>query len=76
MTNPDVKALLVEVLRAQGFDGLWSDGGGCACIVDDLVPCDGPCHECQAGYLLPKPWPDHIDPDGDFCIGEKKAEVR
>ena len=44
-----VKEIVKKYLEDNKFDGLFSDGE-CACIIDDLAPCDGICFECEAGY--------------------------
>ena len=40
-------------LVANGYDGLYSDAGGCACSTDDLMPCDEPGTRCKPGYKIP-----------------------
>lgn len=45
-----VREIVYEWLRAKGYDGLCEPVTGCACKLDDLMPCDGDCQECQAGH--------------------------
>ena len=49
-----VKEIIEQYLRTNGFDGLFSEVE-CACGIDDLVPCDGPCDRCRPGYRVPCP---------------------
>ena len=61
----DVKNIVAEFLKRNGFDGLWNDE--CACEIDDLFPCAGHLSSrCRPGYRRETP----DDPDGfDFRIG-------
>ena len=43
----NVKELVAHNLRAMGIDGLYSEQGECGCSVDDLMPCDSPCDNCE-----------------------------
>ena len=45
-----VKEMVAEWLKQNGYDGLYNEDGDCACLIDDLVPCDGPCDNCLSGY--------------------------
>ena len=48
-----VKEIVKAYLDANGFDGLFSDDGDCACQKDDLAPCGG-CDnimDCEPGDL-------------------------
>lgn len=64
----DVIEIVVKHLKREGFDGLYSSCGDCACKLDDLAPCANIQGDCTAGYLQPCP-PDcgdhdwHIGPD-------------
>jgi hypothetical protein len=58
---PNVKEILVEWLKAHGYDGL---AGGwhrynCGCGVDDLVPCAASCDLCEPAYRVPCTCEDH-----------------
>ena len=65
-----VREIVVEYLRAHGYDGLWTNDcgdDGCGCLIDDLAPCC--CEsffECEPGYKLPG------NEDYDFLVGPKK----
>lgn len=37
-------------LTALGYDGLFASEYECACLTDDLFPCDAPNSDCQAGF--------------------------
>ena len=47
----DVRQILAEALRAQGYDGLCNSDMECGCVLDDLAPCDGDPWLCVPGYL-------------------------
>lgn len=42
-----------ERLVADGYDGLCADGGECACLVGDLMPCGEMRHDCLPGHKGP-----------------------
>lgn len=66
-----IKEIILEYLKANGYDGLyhWT---GCACKVDDLMPCDACSIDgCQPGHLLPCP-PECGE--HDWHIGDKKND--
>jgi hypothetical protein len=48
-----MRELLCEALKQRGYDGLYSDGYDCACEIADLMPCEEPRADCQAGYKAP-----------------------
>ena len=62
-------------LRRNGYDGLYSEGGSCACAIEDLMPCSEPSSDCHAGYKVPCD-PETCDADGDckWHIAECKPE--
>lgn len=43
-----VKEIVIEYLKANGFDGLCTEN--CGCGIDDLICCDGPCYLCEPAY--------------------------
>jgi hypothetical protein len=81
---PDgLQPLVLQALEKSCFDGLYLQpssgypGGegadaGCACLLDDLMPCDAPCMECRPGYLQPLTHEERIAGDVDFRIGPTK----
>ncbi len=49
----DVREIVGNWLRANGYDGLMGDekgSGNCSCDIEDLMPCDEPCDRCEPGY--------------------------
>lgn len=72
MSNITVEKMVETWLRANGYDGLYSDD--CGCEVDDLMPCGETTMTCQAGYKVPCPGPEECD-EGGLCpwhIGPNK----
>jgi hypothetical protein len=67
-----VKDIIVEWLKAHGYDGLYSEGGECACEMADLCPCDDAGFSCEPGYKR-KPRADE-DPDCKFYIDAERPE--
>jgi hypothetical protein len=69
----NLRDLVAKALTAEGFDGLYSDWG-CACKLDDLLPCGEPSPACEPGYLGPCE-PDDCPNAGDcdFHIGPTKV---
>jgi len=49
----DVREYLIEKLKADGYDGLYSDE--CACLLDDLVPCGKDPSRCVPVYRVACP---------------------
>jgi hypothetical protein len=58
----NTKEIVEAWLRANGYDGLYSDW--CVCKLDDLFPC-GEVQDCNAGYFTDCP-----DPGGCECEGQ------
>lgn len=50
-----VKKSLIE----SGHDGLFDEYGGCACLIDDLVPCSSDFSQCIPGYKCESNNPDY-----------------
>ena len=46
-----VKEIIEKYLKENGYGGILNVNVPCGCFLDDLVVCDGPCHECQPGYV-------------------------
>ena len=49
----DVNWILCHWLKSNGYDGLSNGEIGCACDLDDLIPCEGAQPSCEAGYKVP-----------------------
>lgn len=48
----NTKEIVVAHLKANGLDGLVAECRECACLVDDLMPCDDPGQGCEAGHKV------------------------
>ena len=73
-----VKEIIRDYLKANGFGGLFSDCD-CACILDDLFPCDIYGTDCEADYKIPCPGPElceNGDGECEWHIGPKKPQER
>jgi len=46
-----VRDIIMQYLQDNGYDGLFYPGE-CACVIDDLMPCEGDCGECEPGVLV------------------------
>ena len=46
-----VKDIVRRYLEKLGYDGLYYPGE-CACLKDDLAPCEGQMANCQPGYRV------------------------
>ena len=66
-----LREIAAEWLKEHGFDGLYS--GQCGCRINDLIPCDGPGEDCEAGHIIPCPGPEICELGGDceWHIGKK-----
>lgn len=73
-----LRDIVKEYLEKNGFDGLVSINASCACLVDDLIPCDGEWIEnCEAGYRMDCPGEETCDLGGgcEFHIVPGVAEI-
>lgn len=73
---PDVRQIVTAYLRLEGYDGLYADEDadpdGCACVLDDLMPCDGyGMMNCRPGMKHPHPDPS----EGDFWVGPREGKA-
>lgn len=72
----DVLEIVGQHLKTNGYDGLFSEDGGCACATDDLAPCGQIHGSCAPGYRVE--YPDRECPGGecgggcDWHIGTEK----
>lgn len=66
------KDIIVEYLKTNGYDGLFSRDGECACKMDDLMPCEGYGSEisCEPGYIKYYTECTTIQSCGLECAGE------
>jgi len=46
-----LKEIVKQWIKERGFEGLWREG--CACKLDNLMPCSEPGEDCEAGYEAP-----------------------
>jgi len=75
-----VREIVINFLKAQGYDGLYSDGT-CSCAISDLMPCEGEniAEDCKAGFkqdcLQCYNLIENVCSNGyAFCIGVKREE--
>jgi hypothetical protein len=64
--SDNVKEIVINYLRANGFDGLYNDD--CGCSIDDLCPCVDDWSDCRPGIAL---YGADIDEEGNMWIGPK-----
>ena len=56
----NVKEIVVKYLKENGYEGLF-EPGECACLVDDLMPCEASSLlYCLPGILYP------AEPESEF----------
>jgi hypothetical protein len=50
-----VRDIVRNYLISHGYSGLaeCDTPDGCGCRLDDLMPCDSPCDNCEPAYLVP-----------------------
>lgn len=46
----DVRGIIINFLKANGYDGLVNLEAECGCGLDELNLCDGPCVDCEPAY--------------------------
>jgi hypothetical protein len=66
-----VREIIGKHLKDNGFDGLYSPDGECACEIADLMPCEGCCDRCEPGYRTQCDCGDH-----DYHISGKREEEK
>ena len=47
----EIRDIVKDWLEKNGYGGLFNGSGDCACATNDLMPCDYPCLDCEAGYV-------------------------
>jgi hypothetical protein len=62
-----LREIAEQWLKHNGFDGLFRDGC-CSCVIGDIMPCDGPGTDCEAGYKGPCPGPDNCSLNGECAF--------
>jgi len=69
---PNLSEIASSWLKSNGYGGLCEASGECGCALGDLMPCDNPNLDCQAGYK------EDADPSTgyDFVItpGKRKED--
>lgn len=69
--SEELRDFVKAALIAKGMNGLNAfDGEGCACHVDDLMPCDQPQPDCKACVLKTIPAGECKDPDCEWSEDE------
>jgi hypothetical protein len=48
----DVKSIVREYLKKNGYDGLYNEWGECGCVNEDLFPCGSDPIECKPGHKI------------------------
>jgi len=66
----ELKKIVKQWLSKNGYDGLVSADLECGCEIDDLMPCDTPLVDCEAGYKRKGAHPDY--PESDWVISTEK----
>lgn len=76
MSFETVKSIVKAYLEKEGYDGLVHGNRYCACLVDDLFPCEDETDQCEAGHKAPcDPEDCQIDGECDWHINAGKREV-
>lgn len=74
-SDKTVREIVAEWLEKNGYDGLYAPAyGDCACLISDLMPCEGEVGDCIAGYKRKCPGDEKCPIGGDcsFHVGEKQ----
>lgn len=73
-----IRNITRQWLKDNGYDGLCQADSYCGCELDNLMPCEEPSPECQAGYKVPCPGEGTCELGGDcpFHITIKKPASR
>jgi hypothetical protein len=48
----NLKEIVANYLKDHGFGGLFHYDGECVCDLEDFMPCEEPCPDCQPGYKI------------------------
>lgn len=71
----DVRQIVAEYLKANGFDGLSDGPAECGCKLEDLMPCSYPFQLCKPGHRVD--WatcPSRTGEDAEGCTYGYDAE--
>lgn len=60
----NVRQIIEEYLKANGYDGLYNDVGECGCEIGDLFTCGFTEYTCEPAHK------EKPDPDGEFGDAE------
>ena len=70
-----MSAAVSEVIKAygitNGYGGLYSSDGKCACTWDELAPCGYSFEHCEFGYKREDPTGEY-----DFIISSERVDER
>lgn len=61
----ELPTIVASELEQLGYDGLVNSAEGCACKLDDLMPCCQPMPDCAAGHLVTMSC--ELCADGEAC---------
>lgn len=61
----DVLDIVKDYLKNNKLDGLYSDGGECACELSDLQPCGENFSDCSPG--IKKTWDELTEEQQSMC---------
>jgi hypothetical protein len=77
LSPPSIADIVTEYLKANGYDGLYSEAGECCCSLgDELFPC-ALVQNCTAGYRVPcHGCYCEYDDGPHYHIGPKKEKHR
>lgn len=62
----NIKEIVENWLKKHKYDGLYNPNIECGCFLDDLMPCNEVCSDCESGYKKPDPTGEY-----DWLIGPK-----
>ena len=66
----NIRDMIKQFLKENGYDGLCNCDNDCACLKDDIAPCGEICGDCFAGYYRKATEEEEYD----FYIELKKPE--
>jgi hypothetical protein len=67
--------IIKSYLAANNLDGLVSEDGCCACVINDLAPCGDPKMDCSGGVEVPCDG-ECDDPPCDFHIKASEDKTK